>query len=164
MAVALDDNREAKRLGMFFCRTATTFIARKRCCRLQDGDKWHGKIGQFRDERVTQAAFKSQGSCRLMQRDETIRRRELLEYQARDKRNAMKLADTLQPPYISLSRQQQFGSQRRTPLSGVDVSRLAPESGRGANQITNISFLRDSYRLTAKKGKSINLLGLKYLI
>jgi hypothetical protein len=49
----------------------------------------------------------------------------------------MKLADPLQPPYASLSRQQQFGSQRRTPLSGVDVSRLAPESGRRANQITN---------------------------
>jgi hypothetical protein len=43
----------------------------------------------------------------------------------------MKLADPLQPPYASLSRQQQFGSQRRTPLSGVNVSRLAPEPGAG---------------------------------
>jgi alkylhydroperoxidase family enzyme len=49
----------------------------------------------------------------------------------------MKLADALQPPCKSLSRQQQFGSQRRAPLSGVNVSRLAPESGRRANQITN---------------------------
>jgi hypothetical protein len=74
----------------------------------------------------------------------------------------MKLADPLQPPYISLSRQHQFGSQRRTPLSGISVSRLAPQSGRRANQISNVSFLQHSYRPTVENGKSINLLGFKY--
>ncbi|OGA51789.1 MAG: hypothetical protein A3F74_15880 [Betaproteobacteria bacterium RIFCSPLOWO2_12_FULL_62_58] len=45
-----------------------------------------------------------------------MRRRKLLQHQIGGKRNAVKLANALQPPDIILRRQQQFVSQRR-PLS-----------------------------------------------
>ena len=144
IAVAHDDDGEASRAGVIVRSRGTA----RNHSRSQHRDKGRGQPRQLAYWDVTQTALQAESGGRVLKGEQAIGGRKLLQNQARGKRNAVELADPLQPPQVSLSPYQQFGSQRRAPLSRISVFRLAPKSGREATQITNTSFLQHIYRLT----------------
>ena len=78
----------------------------------------------------------------MLQRKGAIGRRKLLKYEMPGKRNAVELADTLQPPCVGLSRQLRCACQRHVPPSWNSLSLRASVEGAVSAEPSRSLFIR----------------------